>query len=187
VIVAWALYLRMRKIAKAFNEFRLALWTLLIFTAIFVLNLAVMLAQGTVYPWGRIFLAFANMILFNSYFWTILGPPIFGHMFRRDATLRRFMNDMHEDGILAQQAHIGNAHKYLYGVEDGTDSYIKQSNASTTAQTTYSQMSAAAGKNTENGNSADQYSPYMQRLASVSTTSINTVDAAAQSRGRLIL
>ncbi|ORX70866.1 hypothetical protein DL89DRAFT_315550 [Linderina pennispora] len=186
VLVAWGLYLRMRKIAKAFNEFRLALWTLLIFTAIFVLNLAVMLAQGTVYPWGRIFLAFANMVLFNSYFWTILGPPIYGHIFRREATLRRFMDDMHEDGILAQQAHIGSAHKHLYGVEDGTNSYVKQSDLGTSAHAPYSQMPTAVNP-MESSTGTDQYSPYMQRLASTSTTSISTVDAAAQSRGRLIL
>ncbi|KAI8325056.1 hypothetical protein GQ54DRAFT_295691 [Martensiomyces pterosporus] len=131
VIVSWVLYFRMRRIAKAFNEFRTALATLLIFTAIFAMNLIVNLAGGTVHMWGRVTLAFSNALLFNSYFWLILGPPIVGHMFSRDASYRKFLAEMHEDGLIAQEARLGNAHKQLYGVTESTDNYMQASGGRT--------------------------------------------------------
>ncbi|ORX70867.1 hypothetical protein DL89DRAFT_315548 [Linderina pennispora] len=180
-IVAWVLYFRMRSVAKAFNEFKLALGTIVLFTAFVVLITALMVSQALVYSWGRIFIAFSNAILLNSYFLLILCPPIYGHMFKREECMRRFMDEMHQDGIVAQQARIGNAHKQLYGIEEGTDSYLKQSNASEGVHATYGQMPSNE-RHVESGDSTIQYSAYMQQLTSVSSTSISISRTDGQSR-----
>ncbi|KAI8325054.1 hypothetical protein GQ54DRAFT_308652, partial [Martensiomyces pterosporus] len=114
----------------AFNEFRLALATLLIFTSILVANIVISCIGGTVHSWGRILLAVLNTAFFNSYFWLILGPPIYSHIFNREKTLRTFLDDMHHDGLMAQQNSLGNAHKHLYGVDEPTDTYVQASGES---------------------------------------------------------
>ncbi|KAJ1956906.1 hypothetical protein EC988_001104, partial [Linderina pennispora] len=120
IIIAWAMYFRMRSVAKAFNEFRMAVWTLSLFTLLLMLNIGVMVPSGMSQLWGRVMLAFCNTILLNSYTWLILGKPIFGHMFRRKEMLRDLLETMYTDGIVAQQAHMRNLHKQLYGVEDSS-------------------------------------------------------------------
>ncbi|ORX74281.1 hypothetical protein DL89DRAFT_289878 [Linderina pennispora] len=120
IIIAWAMYFRMRSVAKAFNEFRMAVWTLSLFTLLLVLNIGIMVPNGMSQLWGRVMLAFCNTILLNSYTWLILGKPIFGHMFRRKEMLRDHLETMYTDGIVAQQAHMRNLHKQLYGVEDSS-------------------------------------------------------------------
>ncbi|KAI8325055.1 hypothetical protein GQ54DRAFT_295690 [Martensiomyces pterosporus] len=127
ILVAWGFYFRMRSIAKAFNEFRMAIWTLIFFTVVLVCDVLINCLKGSVYSWGRITLCLVNTILLNMHFWLILGPPIYGHIFKREETLKKFLAEMHEDGLLAQQAHLGNAHKQLYGVETGEDGYIQTS------------------------------------------------------------
>ncbi|KAI8322057.1 hypothetical protein GQ54DRAFT_297591 [Martensiomyces pterosporus] len=127
ILIAWGFYFRMRSIAKAFNEFRMAIWTLLFFTVVLLCDIIINCMKGSVYSWGRITLCLVNTILFNMHFWLILGPPIYGHIFKREETLKKFLAEMHEDGLLAQRAHLGNAHMQLYGVEDATDTYIETS------------------------------------------------------------
>ncbi|KAJ1932759.1 hypothetical protein FBU59_006261 [Linderina macrospora] len=182
-IVAWVLYFRMRSVAKAFNEFKLALSTLLIFTAFIVILFAVMMSQGAVYSWGRILLAFSNTTLLNLYLFLILCPPIYGHMFKREECLRKFMDEMHQDGIIAQQARIGNAHKQLYGVNDGTDSYIRQSENSTSggSKTPYTRTMV------ENGAEPAAEFNYMMDMASTTQPSLTMETAVAGGAGRRII
>ncbi|KAJ1932636.1 hypothetical protein FBU59_006304 [Linderina macrospora] len=82
---------------------------------------------GTIYAWGRIASAFINTAMLNSYFLLILAPPVFGHIFHREKTLRKFLDALHSDGLVAQEARLGNAHKQLYGMDEGTDTYISAS------------------------------------------------------------
>ncbi|KAJ2724554.1 hypothetical protein GGI07_001901 [Coemansia sp. Benny D115] len=103
IIVSWIMYFFMRKYAKTFNGFRMAVWTLVIFTFTLIINMAVNLAGVTDRPLGRIIVAVANMVLINGYIWLILGPPVIGHMFFREQTMRKFMNTMHKDTLVAQQ------------------------------------------------------------------------------------
>ncbi|KAJ1959554.1 hypothetical protein GGI12_004278 [Dipsacomyces acuminosporus] len=124
IVVAWCLYFRMRKIAKAFNEFSMAMWTLLFYTIVLTCMISINCAKGSVYAWGRISQCIINAVLFNMHYWLITIPPIVGHIFYREKALKKFLSEMHEDGLIAQQAHLGNAHHELYGVEDGTDTYI---------------------------------------------------------------
>ncbi|KAJ1963939.1 hypothetical protein GGI12_001737 [Dipsacomyces acuminosporus] len=127
MLVAWGLYFRMRKIAKAFNEFRTAIWTLILYTIVLVSNIGINCAGGTVHTWGRITLCLINTIMFNMHYWMITLPPIFGHIFRREETLKRFIDEMHEDGLVAKQARLGNAHNHLYGFKKGEEGYMDTS------------------------------------------------------------
>ncbi|KAJ1963940.1 hypothetical protein GGI12_001738 [Dipsacomyces acuminosporus] len=154
VIISWVLYFRMRHIAKAFNEFRLALATLLIFTAILAINVILACTGAEVQSWGRIVVAWCNTVLFNSYFWMLLGPPVVGHMFWREETQRKFLDKMYEDGLIAREAQLGNIHQDLYGVEQGSDAYIKASAESSRIVPTdggYAESVLSADTYTENG------------------------------------
>ncbi|KAJ1956038.1 hypothetical protein GGI12_005414 [Dipsacomyces acuminosporus] len=161
VIISWVLYFRMRGVAKAFNEFRTALATIVIFTLIFLANVIINCVGGTIHMWGRVALAFINMVLFNSYFWLILGPPVFGHIFSRESTYRRFLDDMHQDGLIAQEVHLGNGHKQLYGVTVSTDNYVQTSEGHSKAQSsTVSPHSNAYGAGGPYANNEAQSSSF---------------------------
>ncbi|KAJ1668973.1 hypothetical protein GGF38_002614 [Coemansia sp. RSA 25] len=127
----------MRKVAKAFNGFRMAIWTVVIFTGILLISMVINLIKGSNYPWGRIVIALSNMILINGYLWLILGVPVVGHLFWREQTMRNFMNNLHKDSLIAQQTRAQGVHTQLYGMSDndmfassaycnndGDDSYI---------------------------------------------------------------
>ncbi|KAI8322086.1 hypothetical protein GQ54DRAFT_324461 [Martensiomyces pterosporus] len=122
-VFSWLLYFRMRRIAKAFNEFRMALWLLLIFTIPFVINGVILFVDNAAYPRDRIILALVNTLITNLYYWLIILPPVFGHMFSRKWTLMNFLADMEEDGLVAEEARLLNAHKELYGFEGSDESY----------------------------------------------------------------
>ncbi|KAJ2889336.1 hypothetical protein IWW38_004775, partial [Coemansia aciculifera] len=118
IILSWVLYLRMRKVAKAFNGFRMAIWTLVIFTSALLINMVINIIEGSNYPWGRITIALANMILINGYLWLILGIPVVGHLFRREQTMRTFINNLHKDSLVAQQTRMHGMQSQLYGMSD---------------------------------------------------------------------
>lgn len=102
-IVSWILYFRMRKVAKTFTGFRMAVWTLVIFTIILVVGIIIQFTNGFDHPWGRILSALVNTVLINIYTMHIFASPVFGHMFRREQTLRNFMNSLHKDALIAKQ------------------------------------------------------------------------------------
>ncbi|KAJ2755660.1 hypothetical protein GGI19_001454 [Coemansia pectinata] len=118
IVLSWVLYFRMRKVAKAFNGFRMAIWTLLIFTAILLISMVINIIKGSNYPWGRIAIALSNMLLINGYLWLILGPPVIGHLFWREQTMRNFMNSLHKDSLIAQQTRAHGLHTQLYGMSE---------------------------------------------------------------------
>ncbi|KAJ2776123.1 hypothetical protein GGI18_004410 [Coemansia linderi] len=118
IVLSWILYFRMRKVAKVFNGFRMAIWTLLIFTATLLISMVINIIEGSNYPWGRIAIALSNMILINGYLWLILGPPVIGHLFWREQTMRNFMNSLHKDSLIAQQTRAHGLHARLYGMPD---------------------------------------------------------------------
>ncbi|KAI7834611.1 hypothetical protein BX661DRAFT_175196 [Kickxella alabastrina] len=103
IIASWVLYFRMRKIANAFNGFRMAIWTIVVSTIVLVVSMVLNLTKGSNSPWGRIAIALTNMAMLNGYIWMILGPPVIGHMFWRERTMRSFMNTLHKDSLVAQQ------------------------------------------------------------------------------------
>ncbi|ORX70873.1 hypothetical protein DL89DRAFT_315556 [Linderina pennispora] len=115
-LLACALYIRMRSVAKVFNEFKLGLWIVATFLINCTLDLAVVFTGSAKFAWGRIVPTILYLLTYNGYFWLIIGPPIFNHIFRREAALREIIDIMHEDGILAQQAKLGNVHRDLYGL-----------------------------------------------------------------------
>ncbi|KAI8321292.1 hypothetical protein GQ54DRAFT_325137 [Martensiomyces pterosporus] len=123
VIFSWLLYFRMRRIAKAFNEFRMAIWLLIIFTIPFITNLIILIVDNAAYPRDRIAMAFVNMSIINLYYWLIIIPPVYGHMFDRETTLAKFQENMHADGLIAEQAKLTNAHRQLYGISSESESY----------------------------------------------------------------
>ncbi|KAJ2746279.1 hypothetical protein GGI20_001480 [Coemansia sp. BCRC 34301] len=118
IVLSWVLYFRMRKVAKAFNGFRMAVWTVAIFTAILLISMVINIIKGSNYPWGRIVIALCNMFLINGYLWLILGVPVVGHMFWREQTMRNFMNNLHKDSLIAQQTRAHGMHTQLYGMSD---------------------------------------------------------------------
>ncbi|KAJ2584547.1 hypothetical protein GGH95_000303 [Coemansia sp. RSA 1836] len=118
IVLSWVLYLKMRKVAKAFNGFRMAIWTLVIFTATLLISMVINIIEGSNYPWGRIAIALSNMILLNGYLWLILGVPVVGHLFWREQTMRNFMNSLHKDSLIAQQTRMHGMHTQLYGMSD---------------------------------------------------------------------
>ncbi|KAJ1898556.1 hypothetical protein LPJ66_002670 [Kickxella alabastrina] len=103
IIASWVLYFRMRKVANAFNGFRMAIWTIVVSTIVLVVSMVLNLTKGSNYPWGRIAIALTNMAMLNGYIWMIFGSPVIGHMFWREQTMRNFMNTLHKDSLVAQQ------------------------------------------------------------------------------------
>ncbi|KAJ2879174.1 hypothetical protein IWW38_006168, partial [Coemansia aciculifera] len=126
IVLSWVMYLSMRKVAKAFNGFRMAIWTVAIFTAILLITIILNFVKGSNYPWGRIVIAVCNMFLTNGYLWLILGVPAIGHLFWREQTMRNFMNSLHKDGLIAQQTRMHGRHAELHGMCDNEidDDYI---------------------------------------------------------------
>ncbi|KAJ2368076.1 hypothetical protein H4S01_001795 [Coemansia sp. RSA 2610] len=118
IIMSWVLYLRMRKVAQAFNGFRMAIWTLLIFTTILISSMVINIIKGSNSSWGRIVIALINVVFMTGYIWLIFGPPVVGHIFWREQTMRNFMNSLHKDAIVAQQTRGVDLHSQIYGVSD---------------------------------------------------------------------
>ncbi|KAJ2005714.1 hypothetical protein H4R26_001799 [Coemansia thaxteri] len=118
IVLSWFLYFKMRGVAKAFNGFRVAIWTLVTFTCVLLISMVINIIKGSNYPWGRIVIALANMILVNGYLWFIFGPPVIGHLFWREQTMRNFMNSLHKDSLIAQQTRAHGVHTQLYGMSE---------------------------------------------------------------------
>ncbi|KAJ2647927.1 hypothetical protein GGH99_007917 [Coemansia sp. RSA 1285] len=118
IVLSWLLYLKMRSIAHAFNGFRIAIWTLLVFTVILIVNMVINIVKGSNSSWGRIAIALCNMVFINGYMWFILGVPVLGHMFWREQTMRTFMNSLHKDALIAQQTRAFGLESQAYGVSD---------------------------------------------------------------------
>ncbi|KAI9504218.1 hypothetical protein GGI25_002456 [Coemansia spiralis] len=118
IVLSWILYLRMRNVAKAFNGFRIALWTLVVFSGLLVVNMVINIVKGSNTSWGRIAIAMANMVLINSYLWFILGVPVLGHLFWREQTMRTFMNNLHKDALIAQQTRAFGLESQVYGMSE---------------------------------------------------------------------
>ncbi|KAJ2718534.1 hypothetical protein GGI07_005706 [Coemansia sp. Benny D115] len=126
IVLSWVLYFRMRKVAQAFNGFRMAIWTLIIFTLTLVISMVINIIKGSNASWGRIVIALSNMILINGYIWLIFGPPVIGHMFFREQTMRKFMNTLHKDSLIAQQTRGVELNTQIYGISDN-DVYVNSS------------------------------------------------------------
>ncbi|KAI7834609.1 hypothetical protein BX661DRAFT_195231 [Kickxella alabastrina] len=105
ILISWVLYFRTRKVAQAFNSFHMAIWTLIVFTVILIVSMVINLIKGSNSPWGRITIALTNMVMINGYIWLIFGSPVIGHLFWREQTMRNFMNTLHKDSLVAQQAY----------------------------------------------------------------------------------
>ncbi|KAJ2387836.1 hypothetical protein GGI23_006187, partial [Coemansia sp. RSA 2559] len=105
----------MRSVAQAFNGFRIAIWTLLVFTMTLIINMVINIVQGSNSSWGRIVIALCNMVFFNGYIWFILGVPVLGHMFWREQNMRTFMNSLHKDALIAQQTRAFGLESQVYG------------------------------------------------------------------------
>ncbi|KAJ2500800.1 hypothetical protein GGH96_002439 [Coemansia sp. RSA 1972] len=118
IVLSWVLYFRMRKIAQAFNGFRVAIWTLLIFTTILLSSMIINIIKGANKSWGRITIALVNVVMMTAYIWLILGPPVIGHIFRREQTMRKFMNSLHKDALIAQQTRAVDMQSQLYCASD---------------------------------------------------------------------
>ncbi|KAI7834624.1 hypothetical protein BX661DRAFT_167858 [Kickxella alabastrina] len=114
IVLSWVLYFRMRKVANAFNGFRMAIWTLVVSTLIMVVGMVVNYLEGSRYPWGRITIAVTNMVTINGYIWMIFGPPVIGHLFWREQTMRNYMNTLHKDSLIARQTRGGDMYKHAY-------------------------------------------------------------------------
>ncbi|KAJ1742751.1 hypothetical protein H4R22_000549 [Coemansia sp. RSA 1290] len=115
IILSWVLYFRMRRVAQAFNGFRMAIWTLLIFTAILISSMVINIIKGSNSSWGRIVIALLNMVMMTIYIWLIFGPPVIGHIFWREQTMRNFMNSLHKDALIAQQTRAVGLQSQMYG------------------------------------------------------------------------
>ncbi|KAJ1798109.1 hypothetical protein LPJ59_002712 [Coemansia sp. RSA 2399] len=118
LVLSWILYFRMRSVAQAFNGFRIAIWTLIIFTITLVINMVINIVQGSNSSWGRIVIALCNMVFFNGYIWFILGVPVLGHMFWREQNMRTFMNSLHKDALIAQQTRAFGLESQAYGASE---------------------------------------------------------------------
>ncbi|KAJ2355781.1 hypothetical protein GGF43_002478 [Coemansia sp. RSA 2618] len=118
IVLSWVLYLRMRKVAQAFNGFRVAIWTLLIFTTILLSSMIINIIKGANKSWGRITIALINVVMMTGYIWLILGPPVLGHIFWREHAMRNFMNSLHKDALIAQQTRAVDMQSQLYGVSE---------------------------------------------------------------------
>ncbi|KAJ1723794.1 hypothetical protein LPJ53_001911 [Coemansia erecta] len=118
IVISWILYLRMRKVAQAFNGFRMAIWTLIIFSLTLLISMIINIIKGSNESWGRIAIAVSNMVLINGYIWLILGPPVIGHIFWREQTMRHFMNTLHKDSLIAQQTRGMELNTQIYGISD---------------------------------------------------------------------
>ncbi|KAJ2705707.1 hypothetical protein FB645_002197 [Coemansia sp. IMI 203386] len=118
IILSWILYFRMRSVAQAFNGFRMAVWTLIIFSLTLIISMVINIIKGSNQSWGRIAIALSNMILINGYIWLILGPPVIGHLFWREQTMRHFMNTLHKDSLIAQQTRGFELNTQIYGISD---------------------------------------------------------------------
>ncbi|KAJ2726578.1 hypothetical protein GGI07_000520 [Coemansia sp. Benny D115] len=135
IVLSWVLYLRMRSIAQAFNGFRMAIWTLIIFSLVLIISMIINIIKGSNESWGRIVIALTNMVLLNGYIWLILGPPVIGHMFFRERTMRKFMNTLHKDSLIAQQNRGVELNTEIYGISDndvyGPSGYANESTYAT--------------------------------------------------------
>ncbi|KAJ1940827.1 hypothetical protein EC988_006926 [Linderina pennispora] len=130
VVVAWALYYRMRHIPEAFNEFRLSFWMLSIFTMLLTFNITMLALNYMALAWTRITLAVCNTLFLNAYMWQVLGPPIYGHIFHRQETLCRIIDLIHQESLSARHMNAGKGYKELYGFND-TDSITHGDDKST--------------------------------------------------------
>ncbi|KAJ2724553.1 hypothetical protein GGI07_001900 [Coemansia sp. Benny D115] len=116
IVLSWILYFRMRKVAQAFNGFRMAIWTLVIFSLILIISMVINIIKASNESWGRIVIALTNMVLINGYIWLIFGSPVIGHMFFREQTMRKFMNTLHKDSLIAQQTRGMDLNTEIYGI-----------------------------------------------------------------------
>ncbi|KAI8322058.1 hypothetical protein GQ54DRAFT_311212 [Martensiomyces pterosporus] len=189
ILVAWGFYFRMRGIAKAFNEFRMAIWTLLFFTVVLLCDIIINCVGGSVYEWGRVTLCVVNTILLNMHFWLILGPPIYGHIFKREETLKKFLEEMHEDGLIARQARLGNVHMQLYCVQKGEENYV--SSGGENEQTEQAPRGGGSSSSDVLGHSSDMlgHSSSPASLGSYPVPSVyeDSIVAAAERRERQII
>ncbi|KAJ1950977.1 hypothetical protein FBU59_000423, partial [Linderina macrospora] len=124
VLVGLFLYLSMRKIAKAFNEFKLALWTVTTFVLNVTVETALLFTGSSIYAWGRLLPTILLFLTYQTHFYCIILVPIYNHMFRREEAVKELLDDMRQDGILAKKVHIGNIHRNLYNVDNSNSSFL---------------------------------------------------------------
>ncbi|KAJ1888993.1 hypothetical protein LPJ66_008279 [Kickxella alabastrina] len=103
IVLSWVIYLRMRRVARVFNGFRTAIWTVVIATVALAVSIVIKFVKGSNSPWGRIAIGLTNTILLNGYIWFMFAPPVIGHIFWREQTMRDFMNTLHKDSLIVRQ------------------------------------------------------------------------------------
>ncbi|KAJ1940175.1 hypothetical protein EC988_007110, partial [Linderina pennispora] len=124
VLVGLFLYLSMRKVAKAFNEFKLALWTVTTFALNVIVETALLFTGSSIYAWGRLLPTILLFVTYQTHFYCIILVPIYNHIFRREDAVKELLDDMRQDGILAKKVHIGNIHRNLYNVDNTNSSFL---------------------------------------------------------------
>jgi hypothetical protein len=97
VTLGWLTF-ALRNIRRSFNEFaelRLGFYVALV-AITFNTVITVTESFNTV---TMVLLVLTNIVAGNLYVWIVLWQPLFGHMFHREHTLRRFILDLDLDGV----------------------------------------------------------------------------------------
>ncbi|KAJ1929161.1 hypothetical protein IWQ60_001422 [Tieghemiomyces parasiticus] len=99
IMCIWIQSFILRNIKSSFNEFRQILPACVGATVIVTLNALFVITGFHHAIVGRAILSIANLIACQLFFWCIMGPPIWGSLFHRQAYLTRFYSSLQRDGL----------------------------------------------------------------------------------------
>ena len=100
----------LRHIRRSFNEFRELRAGLTMAIMCVVVNCVVVFSTWSFTIPGKLVLSAFNVVSGNFYFWIVLGPPLFGHAFRRKETLMEFMVNLELDGLVESSHFLSTTH-----------------------------------------------------------------------------